>query len=125
MHNERFFCEKTMKVKIENMDLSQIAGSGQCFRWNRLKEGVYEIIAFDRYLKIEQKGSVFDLSCDEDEWNGIWASYFDAGTDYAKIGEMIESSGDEYLKEAYGHGCGIRILKQDLWEPRQYRGCMQ
>ncbi|MCR5357013.1 MAG: 8-oxoguanine DNA glycosylase [Lachnospiraceae bacterium] len=105
-----------MQVKIQNMDLSQIADSGQCFRWNRLNEGVYEIIAFDRYLKIEQNGSVFNFSCNEDEWKEVWASYFDAGTDYAAIGKRIEGSGDTYLKEAYAHGSGIRILRQDLWE---------
>lgn len=105
-----------MQVKIQNMDLSQIADSGQCFRWNRLNEGVYEIIAFDRYLKIEQNGSVFNFSCNEDEWKEVWASYFDAGTDYAAIGKRIEGSGDNYLKEAYAHGSGIRILRQDLWE---------
>ncbi|MBR6486860.1 MAG: 8-oxoguanine DNA glycosylase [Lachnospiraceae bacterium] len=105
-----------MQVTIDNLDLSQIADSGQCFRWNRLDEGVYEVIAFDRYLKIRQRGNKFNLSCDEAEWNDIWAAYLDTDTYYAEIGRIITDSEDEYLKEAYRHGCGIRILRQDLWE---------
>ena len=88
-----------MQVTIDNLDLSQIADSGQCFRWNRLDEGVYEVIAFDRYLKIRQRGNKFDLSCDEAEWNDIWAAYLDTNTDYAEIGRIITDSEDEYLKE--------------------------
>ncbi len=105
-----------MQVTINNMDLAQIANSGQCFRWNRLDEGFYEIIAFDRYLTIRQQGNRFELSCDEDEWKNIWAGYLDMDTDYAAIGKMIGESGDDYLKEAYKYGSGIRILRQELWE---------
>ena len=105
-----------MKVTINNMDLSQIADSGQCFRWKALKEGSYEVIAFDRYLKIEQKGSDFFLDCSKEEWKDIWFSYFDMDTDYESIGRRIEESDDAYLMQAYQHGSGIRILKQDLWE---------
>ncbi len=105
-----------MKITINNMDLSQIADSGQCFRWKALKEDSYEVIAFDRYLKIEQKGSDFTLSCNEEEWKDIWFSYFDMDTDYESIGRRIEGSDDAYLLQAYRHGSGIRILRQDLWE---------
>ena len=105
-----------MHIVMDNMDLAQIADSGQCFRWNRLDDGSYEIIAYDRYLKIKQDGNKFDLSCDEGQWKEIWSTYLDINTDYAGIGASIEKSGDEYLMEAYKHGQGIRILRQDLWE---------
>ena len=105
-----------MNITVDNLDLSQIADSGQCFRWRLLKDGSYEIIAFDRYLKVEQKGSEFNLCCSEEEWKDIWFSYFDMDTDYESIGRRIEESDDAYLMQAYRHGSGIRILKQDLWE---------
>ncbi|MBR4720089.1 MAG: 8-oxoguanine DNA glycosylase [Lachnospiraceae bacterium] len=105
-----------MRVTIDNMNIAQIADSGQCFRWNRLEDGSYEIIAYDRYLKISQNGNEFDLNCEEEQWEEIWSTYLDTDTDYAGIGVNIERSDDTYLKEAYKYGQGIRILRQDLWE---------
>ena len=105
-----------MIVTINNLNLAQIADSGQCFRWNRLDETSFEVIAYDRYLKLRQNGNEFDLSCDEEQWNEIWSTYLDTDTDYAGIGRRIRETDDEYLKEAYEHGQGIRILRQELWE---------
>ena len=76
----------------------------------------YAIVAFGRYLEIEQRGQLFSLSCDEKEWNEVWKSYFDLDTDYEDIKRRIAESDDEHLKHAYEKGNGIRILRQDLWE---------
>lgn len=104
-------------VKINHLNLDQIAASGQCFRWKKIEDNTYEIPAFGKVLTIADKGEgTFELSCDEDEWNSIWRSYFDLDTDYDRIGRLIEESGDEYLKAAYQYGEGIRILRQDVWE---------
>lgn len=105
-----------MIVTINNLDLAQIADSGQCFRWNRLDDKNFEVIAYDRYLKLRQDGNKFDLNCDEGQWDEIWSAYLDTDTDYEGIGKRIRESDDEYLKEAYEHGQGIRILRQELWE---------
>lgn len=105
-----------MRVTVNNMDLAQIADSGQCFRWNRAGDGSYDIIAFGRYLNIKQDGNSFTLNCSEQEWEEIWSSYLDIGTDYEGIGSSIRQSGDEYLNRAYECGNGIRILRQELWE---------
>lgn len=105
-------------TKIRNMDLEQIANSGQCFRWKRLESDKvkYAIVAFGQYLEIEQDGTMFHMSCNEQEWNEVWRDYFDIDTDYEEIKERISSSDDEHLKLALSKGAGIRILKQDLWE---------
>ncbi len=100
----------------DNFDLKQIEGSGQTFRWKELSEGSYEIPAFGKKLTISQKGQSFTADCSEEEWDGIWASYFDMQTDYGAIGRRISESGDEYLIAAYKKGSGIRVLRQDLWE---------
>ena len=105
-----------MHLTINNLDLEQIADSGQCFRWTVNEDKICSIVAMDRYLKIRQKGNDFDIDCDEEEWEDIWAPYLDMDTDYEKIGKLIEGSDDAYLNEAYRHGRGIRILRQDLWE---------
>lgn len=104
------------KVKIDNLDLKQIADSGQCFRWKNTAENEYTIVAYDRAVKITQSGNEFCFDCDEDDWNNIWKDYLDMDTDYAAIAKLIADGSDEHLKEAYAHGSGVRILKQDLWE---------
>ena len=68
-------------VKIDHMDLNQIADSGQCFRWEKLNDNTYKIPAFNRELIISQNGNLFTLSCDEIEWDLIWKKYFDIDTD--------------------------------------------
>ena len=107
-----------MQVKIDHMDLDQIANSGQCFRWQKLNDNTYGIPAFGRYLEISQNDDVFTLSCDENEWIQYWKPYFDidTDTDYDEVEKFITESNDEFLKAAYEYGNGIRILRQDLWE---------
>ncbi len=104
------------KAKIDNLDLKQIADSGQCFRWKNTGENEYTIVAFDKAIKITQDGNEFTFDCDEDEWNSVWRDYLDMDTDYAGIAKLIADGTDEHLKEAYAYGSGVRILKQDLWE---------
>lgn len=105
-----------MVVKIDHLSLKDTAESGQCFRWKKLEDSKYGIVAYGHYLEISQDGDEFTLSCSEDEWNNIWSWYFDMDTDYYRIERLIKDSGDAHLIECYEKGCGIRILRQDLWE---------
>ena len=106
---------------INNLDLKQIAESGQCFRWVETEENTY-LIPGESYacrdrepLLIRQSGDSFSVSCSDEEWDSYWKGYFDLDTDYEAIGKLIMSSGDDHVKECYELGSGIRILKQDLW----------
>lgn len=105
-----------MRITAENFDIKQIAKSGQCFRIDETGDGSYRIIAFNRFINVRQNGNEIDFSCNEEDWNNIWRSYFDMDTDYCAIGKMIADSRDEYLIAAYKYGSGIRILRQELWE---------
>lgn len=104
-----------MKRIIENFDIAQICDSGQCFRMKQKEDGVYRIIAFGRYLEVEQKGRECIFHCQEAEFEEFWKTYFDLDEDYAAYIGQIHPN-DEYLREAAAFGCGIRILRQDLWE---------
>ena len=105
-------------TQIDHMNLHQIANSGQCFRWQQINDNTYKIPAFSKELTISQDGNTFILSCDENEWNGLWKNYFDVDTDtdYNEVENIIMESNDDFLKAAYEFGSGIRILRQDLWE---------
>lgn len=105
-----------IKKNIDYMNLQQIADSGQCFRWKKLEENKYSVIAFGKYVEIEQNDNEFTFSCDEQEWEKVWKKYFDLDTDYELISRLILESGDQHLIEAYKYGSGVRILRQDLWE---------
>ena len=101
--------------EIPFFDISQICDSGQCFRMQEIREHVFQIIARDRYLEVEQQGQICTFSCSERELQEFWEEYFDLGTDYGTYIESINPR-DLYLTHAVQLGSGIRILKQDLWE---------
>lgn len=106
------------KVIVNHMNLYQIANSGQCFRWEQIKDNSYRIPAFGKELIITQDGNSFTMSCNEDEWEKEWKDYFDVetGTNYDEAEKIVALSNDDFLKTAYQYGNGIRILRQDFWE---------
>jgi len=110
-----------IKKTIDHLDLKQIADSGQCFRWELIEKDdqggmTYIIPSFGRKLVATQHGNEFIFDCDENEWDEIWAEYFDMDTDYAAIEKLIAECGDQHEKEAFAEGAGIRILRQETWE---------
>lgn len=101
--------------EIPFFDISRICDSGQCFRMQEIRKHVFQIIARDRYLEIEQQGQICTFSCSERELQEFWEEYFDLETDYGTYIASINPR-DLYLTHAAQLGSGIRILKQDLWE---------
>lgn len=106
-----------MQIQIPDMDLQQIAASGQCFRMEEREPGLFSVIAGSRYLEIRPAGqtALFECSCEPEEFELFWRRYFDLETDYGRIKEQV-SQRDPYLRQAVELGWGIRILRQDLWE---------
>lgn len=109
-----------MIIQNNNLDLDQIANSGQCFRWSKIDEKAWRFPIYDIwhhawhdeinhdmiYVFREDKRSV-----NEDIVN----YYFDIKTDYRSIIDMIPED-DLYLKDAADAFSGIRILRQGAWE---------
>ena len=98
---------------IENFELSQICDSGQCFRMERKGEGIYSIIAADKYLEAEQHGNECIFYCGEDEFEDFWKGYFDLGKDYACYISQIDLD-DSYLN-ADGNAGRDKSGKQTLF----------
>lgn len=123
----------SMVCAVPDMDLGQIASSGQCFRMEEREPGLYSIIAGDRYAEIEEAagevGMVEEKGADGRTFRitfslgqrssgqeaDFWRHYFDLETDYGEIKAQIPEE-DPYLTQAARMGWGIRILRQDLWE---------
>ena len=106
-----------MKIHNENLNLEQIAESGQCFRMNKTTQGSYTLVALGKYLELrqEEKNSIW-LSCSEEEFDLLWRDYFDLDYDYGRIVKVLTTGNDPFLREAAAYGYGIRILKQDFFE---------
>ncbi len=108
------------EFECENLNLNQIADSGQCFRWKEIesdlenKKFYYEVPVKDKLLKIFQEDTKIKIDCTKNEFENFWKNYLDLEIDYKKISSKIID--DEYLSSAINFGYGIRILNQDLWE---------
>ena len=106
------------------LDMRKIALSGQIFRFNEISEGSFRLIANDRLLNIytigekslgNEKYFVYELDCDEKEYQSFWKNYFDMDTNYEYFARSIPRE-DEFLTKGAKFSRGIRILRQDKWE---------
>lgn len=111
---ELAFSEK-YKIKINDFDLKQTLECGQCFRYKRLEQNSYILIAQNRVLKIEQDQNQFTFYTTKQDFHEIWEEYFDLKKDYKAIKNSLAIK-DKYLKKAVEEKGGIRIIKQDPWE---------
>ncbi|MCD8089995.1 MAG: DNA-3-methyladenine glycosylase [Clostridiales bacterium] len=98
-----------------SFEIGQILECGQCFRFEKIEEGHYKIIARNRVLYIKQDEEKICLyPCSAEEFGNIWHDYFDLGTDYDEIKATL--SEDSVLRDAIAFGSGIRLLNQDPFE---------
>ena len=105
-----------MVVQIQDdFDLDRIAGSGQCFRWEKQDRG-YRIVHREHCLWIRPDNDRFWADCTEEEYEHVWHPYFDLDTSYAGIRGKVDPAKDPYLAKAAHEQQGIRILRQDPWE---------
>ncbi|MCI1930604.1 MAG: N-glycosylase [Clostridia bacterium] len=106
-------------VIIKNTDsfvISQTLECGQCFRFEKISEENYIVIALGKLLHIYfNKDEVVFENTNIDDFKNIWNRYFDFGRDYKAIKSNL-SSMDETLFKAVKYAPGIRILNQDFFE---------
>ncbi len=82
---------------------------GQCFRWNNTGNG-YIGVAGGKICRVSG-GTVY---CPDGD-NKFWENYFSVATDYGRIKDEL-SRRDPALTKCIKYGCGIRILRQEIWE---------
>lgn len=107
-----------VEISPTELSLQKIADSGQCFRMNRTRYGKYELMAFGRYLELEQDDHSVTFHCSDEEYSQIWSKYFDMSQSYRQIAEETaqDFGADEFLMDAMLEGQGIRILHQEFFE---------
>lgn len=103
-----------MYIKSTNLNLKQIADSGQCFRMNEISKGRYSLIALGEYVELLQvdENRIRILGASRDR-RKQWEEYFDLQHDYnALVNKLLECE-DEFLRRAAAFGSGLRILRQE------------
>lgn len=104
-----------MKYTVKDyLDLNQIADSGQCFRWQKIEDYHYHIIANNDILDIKQQDNILTLDCTTNRFYDYWYSYLDLDTDYSKISKLVQD--DPFLLTAERESRGVRILQQEPFE---------
>ncbi|MDU5110322.1 MAG: DNA glycosylase [Clostridium sp.] len=106
---------KVILEGLKNFDIKQILECGQCFRWDKISDTNYIIVAYGRVIEVLQEGDKATIyNSNEEDFNNIWISYFDLERDYDEI--KAELAKDEILRKSVDFGYGIRILNQDPFE---------
>lgn len=100
-------------IPISNLNLTQIANSGQCFRWDKVDDNFYVIPYYNTWMSVYQNDN--ELVVETDASKAVVEHYFDLNTDYSAIIKEIPED-DIFLKEAAARFSGVRILRQDIWE---------
>lgn len=101
--------------EIYPFSLRDTLDCGQCFRFSEEERGVFRGVALGRVLTIRQEGDVLLLdNCTPEEWETVWAPYFDLRADYTEIHRACAC--DPILAAAANAAGGIRILRQEPWE---------
>lgn len=99
-----------MNIICKNLDLKQIADSGQTFRWYQ-QEGYYVVVANNEAVVMRPIEGGINI----DSENPVWAHYLDTSRDYNAIMTLYRGK-DAFLDAAIEFGSGIRILNQDPFE---------
>lgn len=111
-------------ANVIDIDLEHIFECGQCFRWVPAEDGSGDYIgAAGRYAaRVSlrpspgcEQGRQDLVICATGGDEEFWRNYFDLGTDYGEIKRKLSQS-EPCITEALRYGCGIRILRQDLFE---------
>lgn len=101
---------------VKNFNIEEILECGQCFRFEKIENLKYKIVAYGNVLYITQtEDSVEFTPCNKEDFENIWYDYFDLDTDYNNIIEEI-SKNDPIMKSATEYADGIRLLNQEPYE---------
>ncbi|MCL2853542.1 MAG: hypothetical protein FWE20_11045 [Defluviitaleaceae bacterium] len=107
---------RVILTDFDDFDIEQTLESGQCFRFKRLGEASYSVVAYGKVLYIEQSGgATYFWPCGLDEFERVWRGYFDLDRDYAAVKAAL-SANDPIMAEAVKFAPGIRLMNQDVWE---------
>lgn len=105
--------EKVIKIDAGFFDPDVTFDCGQCFRWEKQKDGSWGGIALGHKLIVKRDGTNIYILGGGDLTSDLY-QYFDLNRDYSEVIRIL--SDDPVLKAAIKFAPGIRILRQEPWE---------
>lgn len=92
--------------------------SGQAFRWQKRYYGgtlnyIGEIEGHELTISQKENGTII-AGCSVEEWESIWADYFDLNRDYDELFEPAKL--DPFALDCITVSTGLHLLKQPPWE---------
>lgn len=102
--------------ECSSFDPIHIFECGQCFRWNKQKNGSYTGVFRSNVINVKKEADkVIFRGISSGDIKEECKDYFDLDRDYEDIKNKL-SKVDDNLKNSIKYGNGIRLLNQDLWE---------
>ena len=102
--------------EVKDFLLSQTLECGQCFRFDKLDDEDYVVVANNKLLHIKQeKDNLIFYDTTKEDVTDFWIHYFDLDTDYKQIKNYLRRK-DEKLRPIIKDKWGIRIINQDFHE---------
>ncbi len=102
--------------ECSSFDPIHIFECGQCFRWNKQKNGSYTGVFRSNVINVKKEADkVIFRGISSGDIKEECKDYFDLDRDYEDIKNEL-SKVDDNLKNSIKYGNGIRLLNQDLWE---------
>ena len=75
---------------VKNFDIKQILECGQCFRWEKISDTNYIVVAYRRVIEIVQNGDdVTIYNTNLNDFEEIWKDYLDLNTNYSELKEEL------------------------------------
>ena len=72
------------------LDLRQIANSGQCFRLKEYTTDKFIAVTGSHAVDIHRRGDVYIFWCSTEEFQAVWAPYFDLDIDYKNFKSKMQ-----------------------------------
>ena len=119
--------EKENSIILENVkdfNIKQILECGQCFRWERMTDTDYIIVAYRRVIEVIQEGStVTILNTNMKDFNEIWKQYFDLEVNYGEIKEELYKNIEDIIniqkeKNTFDNLQLEKLIKYELSETK-------
>lgn len=102
-------------LREDSFNPTHIFECGQAFNFHKEEDGSYTAVFLNMIINLREKEDyVLIRNVSLEDFYEYFYDYFDLGTDYGKIKEIL--SDDETLKLASDYGYGIRILNQEMFE---------
>lgn len=103
-------------TEYDSFSIAETLECGQCFRFQKIDDEDYIIIAFKKLLRVAKKdNNIIFYNTSIEDFENIWINYFDLNRDYNQLKQLL-SKNDSILAEAVKFAPGIRILNQDFFE---------